>query len=268
MKRTVAAHLELDLRGPTDLVIGVSAARPATPATETLTLSQGGTVYPVRELVDSRGTRMHLASLDVGRTVIDYRAEVDDVPGAPPASPAAAELDLIEYLRPSRYCESDSLAPTARGEFRGLSGTALLDAVTQWVADALSYVPGASLPTDGATRTLLARQGVCRDYAHLVIALLRALDVPARMAAVYAPGLSPMDFHAVAEAWIEGAWHVVDATRLAPRQSLLRISTGRDAADTAFLTSYRTDLALTGLEVLAIVDELPVDDGTSLVRMP
>lgn len=108
--------------------------------------------------------------------------------------------------------------------------------------------------------TLLARQGVCRDYAHLVIALLRALNVPARMAAVYAPGLSPMDFHAVAEAFIDGSWQVVDATRLAPRQSLLRISTGRDAADIAFLTNHWANLTLLDLQVLAIVDELPTDD--------
>src|SRR5690606_13899415 len=95
--------------------------------------------------------------------------------------------------------------------------------------------------TDGAVSTLLSRRGVCRDFAHLVVAFLRALDVPARVVSVYAPGLTPMDFHAVAEAAIDGTWHVVDATGLAPRQSLLRIATGRDAADTAFL-SARGDL--------------------------
>jgi transglutaminase-like putative cysteine protease len=108
---------------------------------------------------------------------------------------------------------------------------------------------------------------VCRDYAHLVIAMLRALDVPARLAAVYAPGLSPMDFHAVAEAWVDGAWHVVDATGLAPRQSLLRISTGRDASDTAFLTNTRSLVTISRMEVLATVDELPVDDVTAPVRL-
>ncbi len=104
----------------------------------------------------------------------------------------------------------------------------------------LTYVPGSSLPTDGAVRTFLGRQGVCRDYAHLCIALLRAMNVPARLAAVFAPGLSPMEYHAVCEAYLEpsdghaGGWYVVDATKLAPRQSLLRVATGRDAADTAF----------------------------------
>ena len=90
---------------------------------------------------------------------------------------------------------------------------------------------------DAAADTLLAGAGVCRDYAHLVVALLRALNIPARLVAVYAPGCDPMDFHAVAEAWVDDAWHIVDATQLAPRESMVRIATGRDAADTAFLTT-------------------------------
>ena len=118
-----------------------------------------------------------------------------------------------------------------------------------------------------AGSTLMARRGVCRDFAHLVIALLRALDVPARMVSVYAPGLTPMDFHAVAEAYIDGAWWIVDATRLAPRQSMLRIATGRDAADIAFLTNHWADLKLIKLEVLAIVDALPADDSEGLLQL-
>jgi transglutaminase-like putative cysteine protease len=87
------------------------------------------------------------------------------------------------------------------------------------------------------------------------------------MAAVYAPGLSPMDFHAVAEAFVDGQWWVVDATRLAPRQSILRIATGRDAADIAFLTNHWADLRLVNFEVLAIADTLPVDDGQQLLQL-
>ena len=81
-----------------------------------------------------------------------------------------------------------------------------------WVGTRLNYVPGSSDPIDGAVDTLLAGPGVCRDFAHLVVALLRAVNVPARVVSVYAPGLYPMDFHAVAEAFVEGQWRVVDAT--------------------------------------------------------
>lgn len=120
-----------------------------------------------------------------------------------------------------------------QAEFAGITQPEdLLAAVSSWVGDRLNYVPGSSGLTDGAVDTMLQRPGVCRDYAHLVIALLRGMDVPARLAAVYAPGLQSMDFHAVAEAAVGELWRVVDTTLLAPRSSLIRIATGRDAADT------------------------------------
>ena len=140
--------------------------------------------------------------------------------------------------------------------------------MSSWVGTRLRYVPGGSGPTDGAVHTLLRRQGVCRDYAHLVVALPRALGVPARVAAVYAPGLEPMDFHAVVEAAVDGCWRVVDATLLAPRASLVRIATGRDAADTAFLSIYGGAATLVGTEVMAVLDgELPDDDVTRLTSI-
>jgi transglutaminase-like putative cysteine protease len=129
-------------------------------------------------------------------------------------------------------------------------------------------VPGSSDPIDGAADTLLAGEGVCRDFAHLAVALLRAVNVPARMVSVYAPGLSPMDFHAVAEAFVEGQWRVVDGTLLAPRQSLVRIATGRDAADTAFLDNHKGAIVLNTMLVTAIVDgDLPRDSVDELVSI-
>ena len=131
----------------------------------------------------------------------------------------------------------------------------------------IAYVSGSSTGTDSALDTLLARQGVCRDFAHLVIALLRALGVPSRLAAVYAPGLSPMEFHAVAEALIDDQWWAVDATRLAPRRSLVRVATGRDAADTAFLSSFGDYVELDALEVTAVVDDFVLDDQSTLTAL-
>ena len=173
------------------------------------------------------------------------------------------------YLRPSRYAESDRLAEVARRLFGGLAATGdIVAGVSSWVGTEIGYEAGSSLPTHGALDTLLGGQGVCRDFAHLVVALLRARDVPARVAAVYAPGLSPMDFHAVAEALVDGTWRVVDATLLAPRRSLVRIATGRDAADTAFLTVIGGTVDLVALEVGAVVEgDLPSDDPRELVSL-
>lgn len=263
MLRTVSTRLELAIEGRANMVFSIAAAKGSHVTSERLSFILDGVPLVATELTDLHGTRLHQLVSERGTMIAEYSAEI-----AGTATPAAEiDLDLVTYLRPSRYCESDSLTPTARSEFAGLSGHDLLSAVTLWVSERLRYVPGSSQPTDGAEQTLLARRGVCRDYAHLVIALLRALDVPARMVAVYAPGLEPMDFHAVAEAWVDGAWWVVDATRLAPRRSMLRISTGRDAADTAFLTNHWADVALLDLRVVAVVDDFRLDDPAELVRL-
>jgi transglutaminase-like putative cysteine protease len=262
--RRVHAEIELDVREPADLVWSVAVADGPTLASESLTVTVDGAPLATEELRVDDGGRLHVCRAQVGHLRLEYAAEVT---GA--AQPAKVNpVDEIVYRRPSRYAESDELGPTAWAEFSNLEGKALLDAVSSWVGTQLYYVSGSSRHTDGATQTLLARQGVCRDYAHLVIALLRARNVSARLVSVYAPGLSPMDFHAVVEAAIDGQWRVVDATALAPRSSLVRIATGRDASDTAFLTvqSGRADLRSMTVDASAS-PQLPTDDLTSLVSL-
>jgi transglutaminase-like putative cysteine protease len=263
MQRTVWAHLEATVDRATTAVFSLAVSSAYTPSREQLEFRVGGELIAPEEVLDSHGTRLHTFEVPAGTLSAHYEATIEGTAPSAEVEP----MDLIRYLRPSRYCESDTLLPTAQAEFRGLTGRALLEAVSSWVGYELRYVPGSSAPTDGAVQTLLLRQGVCRDYAHLVVALLRALDVPARLVSVYAPGLSPMDFHAVAEAHVDGAWQVVDATTLAPRQSLVRIATGRDASDTAFLTNHGGYLTLDRLEVGAVVDSLPNDDIRELVRL-
>ncbi len=263
MKRSVATHLDLTMSGPAKLIYSISVAQGAPLENELLSVSVDGEFVQPRELVDISGNRLHVLETTGTQVTLDYQAVVSGQFDPAPVD----EFDLITYLRPSRYCESDTLAPTAASEFAGLTDQVLLAAVSDWVANKLTYVAGSSLPTDGAVRTLLGRQGVCRDFAHLSIALLRALNVPARLAAVFAPGLSPMEYHAVCEAYVDGGWYVVDATRLAPRQSLLRVATGRDAADTAFLTNFGGIAELTGLEVTAVVDDFGTDDGSELLQL-
>lgn len=263
MKRNVAAHLELYAWDPADLILSIAVAEGVSRTSETFTVTAGGEPLEAKEIAGRHGARIHRVAAPKGDIVIDYKAEVDGHADPIPSD----DLDIIEYRRPSRYCESDSLFATSKAEFAGFEGKELLDAISSWVGANLSYVPGASLPTDGAIRTYLARQGVCRDYAHLVVAFLRAHDVPARLVSVYAPGLQPMDFHAVAEAFIEGQWRVVDATALAPRGSLLRIATGLDASETAFLSQHGAAVDLRWMEVTAVVDELGDDDLTELVSL-
>lgn len=265
--RDVTAHLVLDVQSPATLAFELAVAAPYLElpgTTETLTLTLDGSPVTPTEHLDVHGTRLHVLDVGTGTLRVDYAAHVE---GRLDAAGETSRAELLRYLRPSRYAESDSLAPTAHAEFDGLVGADLLAAVSSWVGTHLAYVPGSSLPTDGAVRTLLARRGVCRDYAHLVVALLRSLDVPARLVAVYAPGLDPMDFHAVAEAYVEGDWYVVDATTLAPRSSLVRIATGRDAADTAFLSIYGGLATTLEQEVGAVADDLPDDDVRRLVRL-
>ncbi|MEO6534059.1 MAG: transglutaminase family protein, partial [Pseudolysinimonas sp.] len=177
---------------------------------------------------------------------------------------------------PSRYVQSDTLTSFARETFPGLTGhrrdgARLVCEVSRWVYERLVYAPDSTSPTGGAVETLASGRGVCRDYAHLTAALLRALDVPARLASVYAPGLSPMDFHAVVEALVvvggREQWVVVDSTRLAPRQSLVRIATGRDATDTAFLTNTLSDIRLLRLQVDATSSEVFDDDPDELIAL-
>jgi transglutaminase-like putative cysteine protease len=264
--RHVRSYLVLDVHQPLTAVLKVAVPDlPGADLSDKLVITAGDDP-PQPDQVDIPGEGpAHLLSLRPGRVTVDYTARVTG--RADELAVTAAER--VVYLRPSRYAESDRLGPVARSEFAGISDPAeLLAAVSSWVGTQLSYVPGSSGPTDGAVDTLLARQGVCRDYAHLVVALLRALDVPARLAAVYAPGLDPMDFHAVAEAAVDGHWRVVDATTLAPRSALVRIATGRDASDTAFLSSYGGAVTLAEMRVSAVIDgDLPGDDITRLVSI-
>ena len=263
MQRSVSAQMIITIHSPVLLIVSAAVADSIALESEDLSFAHEGKEIAATELRDAHGTRLHTFNVESGTMTIDYRAVTTG-----PAEPAPIdELDLLTYRRQSRYCQSDELFPIARSEFEGLLGVELIQAVEAWVNAKLRYVPGFGRQTDGAMQTLIMRRGVCRDYAHLVIGLLRALDVPARMVSVYAPGLSPMDFHAVVEAYSGGVWYVIDATRLAPRQSFVRIATGRDAADIAFLSNYNGRLRLGKLEVMATSDEFIADDHEGLVTL-
>lgn len=259
-RRTVTAHLEVYVAEEADIVLAIAIADDHERQGEQLLVSLDG--VPIDATVD--GHLCFLEAVGRGLLLVDYEATV--IGAAPPAT--VTVHDVFRYIRPSRYCESDRLGPLARAEFGGLDGADLLAGVSSWVGVNIAYVAGSSRPIDGAVATLLGREGVCRDFAHLTAALLRANNVAARVVSVYAPGLAPMDFHVVTEACLDGAWYVVDPTCLAPRESMVRIATGADASDVAFITTLRGVVELNYMSVSATTDALlPVDDVTELVRL-
>ena len=251
--------------GESEIELQVAVARsPGLEISDELSVRHNGRTLDMVEIPAPHHGRQHVLTLPDGLSYLTYNAVVIGEAEVPEADP----MDLSVHRRPSRYATSDEFGGFAVSEFGHLNNRELLPAISAWVGTRLQYAPGSSGPTDGAAQTLLKGAGVCRDYAHLVTTLLRALGVSARLTAVYAPGCDPMDFHAVVEAFVEGGWYVVDSTALAPRSSLVRIATGRDAADTAFMSTIRGNVALNYCGVTAVADDgLPADDLYRMVRI-
>lgn len=275
----VTCDLTFDVESPALVTLLVTAAcRTGQPRGDErlAVITAGRPLAEPRELVSAQGTRMHIVDAEPGVLTVSYRAAADQPhphhPGQPGHDQAGRDFGLSQlvYLRPSRYCPSDHLAGFATAEFGTYAaGRETVEAVAEWINRRIAYVSGSSGVHDDAEHTLLTGQGVCRDFAHLGVALCRAMDVPARFVAVYAPGLTPMDFHAVFEAWVDGGWRIYDATRLVPRQAMVRIATGRDAADTAFASVLGGPATLRTIEVTATVTgDLPLDDHTAGVFLP
>jgi transglutaminase-like putative cysteine protease len=271
----VRCNLAFTAARPSILALAVAIADRAGPRSDerlVVTHDDAGPLL-VDELADGSGGRIHVVRCPPGPFRVEYGASVEPVVAGDRVTDDIVENDIhpddIVALRQSRYCPSDELEGFASATF-DTSGEHhhLAHEIAEWVFHRIRYEPGSSGPTHTAIDTLLESRGVCRDFAHLTVTLCRASGIPARLASVYAPGLSPMDFHAVAEVRTEHGWEVLDATRLAPRQTLVRIATGRDAADTAFATTLEGDLALDTAEVMAVVDgDLPLDGHTSVVAL-
>ncbi|MGI3164588.1 transglutaminase-like domain-containing protein [Pseudooceanicola sp. 200-1SW] len=191
---------------------------------------------------DGLGQRIW-AQVPAGEMMLRYRATLDVTrPNLALEGMAAAPLHQIPgpvapYLRPSRYCQSDKFGAFVGNQWGHLAGGTKVAAIRQWIQDELSYVPGSSDSDTHVLETFASRQGVCRDYAHMMCTMVRAAGIPARMVAVYSPFVTPQDFHAVAEVWLDGAWHLVDATGMCLPADMAVIAVGRDAYDVAFMDS-------------------------------
>ncbi|GAA2174419.1 transglutaminase family protein [Agrococcus versicolor] len=260
--RTVHASFAMVLDAEAEFVLLVL---PSTghDAGEELVVELDGEPVAWTEVAGRHGTReLHLTA-GPGRLTCSLDARIAG------HAPTVVDDDPSRYLPASRYAEVDALRDFASERFGRATGWDAVDAVVRHVGRSLEYDMYRSELDDGAVATLRKGGGMCRDYAHVVIGLCRALGIPARYASVYAPALQPPDFHAVAEVHLDGAWWVVDATHLAPRASMVRIATGIDAEETAWATNTGW-ATLEQLEVSAsddVLDADAVDDRRARVRL-
>ncbi|WP_313809131.1 transglutaminase family protein [Sphingobium sp.] len=246
MRIAIETVLDYDFSEPTDALLTLEAAElPDQHVLEqSLEISGAG---PLTTLGGGSDVgRRNWTRAGAGRMVATYRATVEverkrpDLFHLAPSPLPSLPRDVLPFIWPSRYCEADRFVPFVSNHFAGLSGGALVQALIIWVHDNIRYTPGSSNTATSAVDSFVAQQGVCRDHAHLTAALIRSCDIPARLVSVYAPDLEPPDFHAVVEVWLDGAWHLVDATGLAGVETMVRIAVGRDATDIAFMTVFGT----------------------------
>jgi transglutaminase-like putative cysteine protease len=245
MRLSIDARLLYRFPQACEVLLLVEAARSPdqTVLSESLVLTPDA---PVTRLDDPVTGERRLVFQAEGEVDILYQAQVEVPPretrlqGVPAASVASLPPEVLPYLRPSRYCHSDRFQSFVAREFGHLDGGDKAAAILDWIADHVDYRPGSSDASTTAEDTFVDRAGVCRDFTHLAIALLRAADLPARAMSAHAFKLTPPDLHAVVEVWLEGGWRVADSTRLAPPESLVRIATGHDAADIGFMTVFGT----------------------------
>ncbi|WP_455283509.1 transglutaminase-like domain-containing protein [Cupriavidus necator] len=152
-------------------------------------------------------------------------------------------FDVLAYLAPSRYCESDRLMEFANREFGGMqTGYVRVYAIREWVRNHVRFLSRSTNERTSAADTIVERTGVCRDFAHLMIALCRALSIPARMSSSLDYGadvrMGAPDFHAVVEIYLSHRWYLLDPSGISIPTGLLRIGTGRDAGDIPFAAIF------------------------------
>lgn len=246
MKFNVSAHLEYTISSPSTLILNIQALR--TP--EQTVLQETFTVTPQVKIEELHavGGENRLIRLDVPEKcnlIIDYSATVDnsfqisDHRQAVEVPVTQLSQEILPYLYPSRYCQSDKLYRLANHTFGYIDNDfEKVMALTNWINNNVLYLSGSTNAQTSAYDTVTEQAGVCRDFAHLGIALCRALTIPARYFTGYAYKLKPADFHACFEAYLGGQWVLFDATGLAPLNGMVKIATGRDAADAAIANIF------------------------------
>ncbi|GAA4341874.1 transglutaminase family protein [Mucilaginibacter gynuensis] len=246
MKFDVLADMEYTAQSQGTLILCIHALR--TP--NQTVINETFTVEPyikAEELVSANGENrlVRLEVTEPGELKLQYRATIDncykliDMSAAEEVPIHKLSPDILPYLNPSRYCQSDKLFRLAHNMFGYIeSPFEKVTTLVNWIYNNVQYLSGSTNSETSAYDTVTEQAGVCRDFAHLGIALCRALTIPARYFTGYAYKLVPADFHACFEAYIGGEWILFDATKLAPLNSLIKIATGRDAADAAIANIF------------------------------
>ncbi|NCO50825.1 MAG: transglutaminase family protein [Deltaproteobacteria bacterium] len=251
-------HLDFQLDAATPLVLMLRPRSSAHQwvARESYTLSPHVPVVEYTDIYDNLCQR--LVALP-GRFRIDTSAEVmtpDEIDvawGAPFVDIQSLPASVLTYLLPSRYCESDRFGDLAREIVSGfVLGYNQVACITTWVRDSVPYIPGSSNYPVSATEVNTRRLGVCRDLAHLGIALCRSISIPARLVVGYLYGLTPMDLHAWFEAYVGGRWYSFDPTQNQTRGGRIAIAYGRDAADVSVFHQFAAGELLTALQVSVV----------------
>lgn len=250
IRLTFNIELNYEIVGiPTDFIFNIHAAHTAhqSVVNEQLYLSQP--ITPTTYTDPCYGTRYIRLHAAPGPLTLRYDATVDIshysvVPDTLAEVPIAQlPSEVLPYLYPSRYCQSDRLGKLATWEFGHFHpGYPRVQAIQDWVRRRTAFLPGSSNSNTSAADTLIDQAGVCRDFAHLMIALCRAMNIPARFVTGIDygadPKLGPTDFHAYVEVFLSNRWFIFDPSGISPPMGLVRLGTGRDAADASFATMF------------------------------
>lgn len=212
-----------------------------------------GENLPSEKFEDSHGNQVHRVQLRAGSNYfrhdaivrISSRPDNHDLVDRSPHAPADLPPAVLRYTLPSRYCDSDKLSNFAWEKFGQIEhGWSRVQAISRWIHDNLEYRYLSGRPDLSAWDVLQRGYGVCRDFAHLAIALNRCFNVPARYVTGHLPDIgwpdpeNHMDFHAYAEVYLGGEWFTTDARFHAPRIGRIKVACGQDAVDGAFSTIF------------------------------
>ena len=241
--------LQYEAEGHSDFVLNICPARTRSQRVlnESFTVEGATPSYTFTD--PATANRINRLYTEGGRVTVNYggTVEIDHVIVDPAMieerSIRSMPSEVVPYILPSRFCPSDKMRDVAIAMFGNVApGYARVESICEWVTQHVRFKPGASDASTCAIDTFDSRIGVCRDYAHLMITMCRALNIPARYVTGVDygadPALGPNDFHAYVEVFLGQRWYLFDASGMAPVMGLIRIGTGRDAADVSFATLF------------------------------